>query len=168
MAAPRKSAAAAPEAENFDTLYNGNRAFIIGGVTFHWEPLHWREWGQAIDDRAAEEEEKEKKLRAEITRLRGEGVPAEDAELQADEIVDDTTIVQTYEKVLNRCTIYINKSERENFIAVVNDPDNRITIAQLNALMVWLQEVQTPERPTTVPSASSSGAGSTGATSPAA
>jgi hypothetical protein len=157
-----------PEPENFDALYNGNRAFILGGVTFHWEPLHWREWGAAIDARAAEEEEKERLLRAELERLKSEGVPEDDALLQADELVDDTTLVQTYEKVVDRCAIYINKSEAENFKAVVNDPENRVTIAQLNALMGWLQEVQTPDRPTTTPSASSSGAGNTGATSPAA
>jgi hypothetical protein len=165
--APRKEAATV-EVENFDSLYNGNRAFIIGGVTFHWEPLHWRDWGAAIDTRASEEQEKEQRIRAEVERLRAEGMSAEDAELQADENVDDTTLVETYEKVVDRCAIYVNRSEAENFKAVLNDPENRITVAQLNALMVWLQEVQTPDRPTTTPSASSSGAGSTGATSPAA
>lgn len=154
--------------ENFDALYNGNRAFILGGVTFHWEQLHWREWGATIDARAAEEEEKEKLLRTELERLKGEGVPLDVAEVQAEEIIDDSTLVETYEKVVDRCSIYLVDSEVENFKAVVNDPEKKITIAQLNALMLWLQEVQTPDRPTTTPSASSSGAGRTGATSPAA
>ena len=156
------------EPENFDALYNGNRAFILGGVTFHWEPLHWREWGEAIDARAAEEVEKEKRLRAELERLKGAGVPDDDAEIQADEVINDETLVQTYEKLVDRAVIYVIDSEEESFRAVVNDPEKNVTAAQLNALLVWLQEVQTPERPTTTPPASSTGAGSTGATSPAA
>jgi hypothetical protein len=154
--------------ENFDSLYNGNRAFILGGVTFHWEPLHWREWGATIDARAAEEVEKEKKLRAELERLKGVGVPDDEAEIQADEIINDETLIQTYERLVDRAVIYVLDSEEESFRAVVNDPDKKVTIAQLNALLVWLQEVQTPERPTTPQPTSSSGAGKTGATSPAA
>jgi hypothetical protein len=156
------------EPQNFDALYNGNRAFLLGGVTFHWEPLHWREWGGTIDARAAEEEEKEKLLRKEIERLKTAGVPDDEAQDQAEEFVDDSTLVETYEKVVDRCALYILSSETDNFRAIVNDPEKRITIAQLNALMLWLQEVQTPERPTITPQASSPGAGRTGVTSPAA
>lgn len=154
--------------ENFDEIYNGDRAFILGGVTFHWEPVHWREWGSVIDARVAEEEEKEAKTRAEMDRLIAEGLDAVTAEERADELVDNSTLVETYEKVIERCLVYLVDSETESFTAVVNDPDKKISVAQLNALAVWLQEVQTPDRPTTTPAASSPGAGSTGATSPAA
>jgi hypothetical protein len=156
------------EPENFDNLYNGNRAFVLGGVTFHWEPVHWRKWGEVIDIRVAEETEKEKRLRAEVERLVAEGVPAADAEVQADEIVDDSTLVETYEKVIERCSIYISNDESEEFKSVIDDPEKRVTVAQLNGLAVWLQEVQTPDRPTITPQVSSPGAGSTGVTSPAA
>lgn len=154
--------------QNFDELYNGNRAFIVGGETFHWEPVHWREWGGVIDARVAEEEEKEARLRAEVDRLIAEGVDAVEAETRADETVDDSTLVETYEKVIDRCLIYVIDDEAERFKATMNDPAKKISVAQLNALAVWLQEVQTPDRPTTTPAASSPGAGSTGATSPAA
>jgi hypothetical protein len=156
------------EPENFDALYNGNRAFILGGITFHWEPVHWREWGDVIDARVAEEEEKEKRRKVEMERLVAEGMEATEAEVQADENIDDSTLVQTYERVIDRCLVYVANGEAESFKAVINDPEKRISVAQLNALAVWLQEVQTPDRPTTTPSASSPGAGSTGAISPAA
>lgn len=159
---------AVPEPENFDNLYNGNRAFIVGGETFHWEPVHWREWGGVIDARVAEEEEKDKRTRAEMDRLVAEGLDAVAAEQRADELVDTSTLVETYENVIERCLIYVVDDEAERFKATVNDPGKRISVAQLNALTVWLQEVQTPDRPTTTPAASSPGAGSTGATSPAA
>ena len=154
--------------QNFDELYNGNREFIVGGEKFHWEPVHWREWGGVIDARVAEEEEKEARLRAEVDRLIAEGVDAVEAETRADETVDDSTLVETYEKVIDRCLIYVIDDEAERFKATMNDPAKKISVAQLNALAVWLQEVQTPDRPTTTPAASSPGAGSTGATSPAA
>jgi hypothetical protein len=156
------------EPQNFDALYNGNRAFLLGGVTFHWEPVHWREWGDVIDARVAEEQEKEKRIKAEVERLVAEGVDPTEAEVQADENLDDSTLVQTYERVIERCLIYIANSEAESFKAAINDPEKRISVAQLNALTIWLQEVQTPERPTITPQASSPGAGRTEATSPAA
>ncbi len=156
------------EPENFDNLYNGNRAFIVGGQTFHWEPVHWREWGGVIDARVLEEQEKEARVKAEVERLKAEGVSAEEAEFQAEESADDSTLVETYEKIIERCLVYVVDNEAEAFKAVINDPAKRVSIAQLNALAVWLQEVQTPDRPTETPSVSSPGAGSTGATSPAA
>lgn len=155
------------EPENFDNLYNGNRAFILGGETFHWEPVHWREWGEVIDARVAEEEEKEAKLRAEVDKLVAEGVDAVTAEERAEE-ADSTTLVETYEKVIERCLVYVVDDEADRFVAIVNDPKKRVSVAQLNALALWLQEVQTPDRPTNTQPVSSPGAGSTGATSPAA
>ena len=125
--------------------------------------LHWREWGEIIDKRAAEEEEREKKIRAAEEELKKQGKDAALALLD-----DDETLVENFEKVIDRCAVYVEPSEKDSFKAIINDPEKRVTIAQLNALMVWLQEVQTPERPTTTPTASSPGAGSTGATSPAA
>lgn len=151
------------EPENFDEFYNGNRAFILGGQTFHWRPLHWREWGELIDARAAEEEEREKQLRGAEEKLKAEGKDEALALLE-----DDETLVENFEKVIARCQVYVEQNESESFKAVINDPEKRITIAQMNALMVWLQEVQTPDRPTDMPSPSSPGPGRKGATSPAA
>lgn len=151
------------EPQNFDEFYNGNRAFILGGHTFHWRPLHWREWGTNVDARVAEEEEREKKLRAAEEKLKKEGKDADLAFLE-----DEETLVENFEKVIERCSLYVEKNEVESFKATVNDPEKRITIAQLQALMVWLQEVQTPDRPTTTPSPSTPGRGKVGATSQAA
>ena len=153
------------EPQNFDEFYNGNRAFILGGQTYHWVPVHWREWGELIDTRAAEEEERNRLRQEKVEKLKAEGKAVEALDLELD---DGETLVENFEKVVERCLVYVDPSESESFTATVNDPEKRITIAQLNGLMGWLQEVQTPDRPTSTPPASSPGPGRAGATSPAA
>lgn len=152
------------EPQNFDEFYNGNRAFILGGQTYHWVPLHWREWGALIDARAAEEDKREKARQKKIEKLKAEG---KDVEALDVELEDDETLIENFEKVVERCAVYVDPSESDSFKATINDPEKRITIAQLNGLMVWLQEVQTPDRPTSTPSPSSPGPGRAGVTSPA-
>lgn len=156
------------EPENFDALYNGNQTFVLGGETFRWEPLHWREWGTVVDARVAEEEEKAARIRAEVARLMETGLSEDEAEIQADENLDDTSLVQTIEKVIERCLVYVADDDVEKFKTIVNDPAKKITYPQLSALTIWLQEVQSPDRPTNTPEVSSPGAGTTGATSQAA
>ena len=154
--------------QNFDEFYNGNRAFIIGGQTFHWRPIHWREWGELIDSRVAdelrEEEEREKKIDALVKKTkvsRDEAIAKVDAE-------DEGTVVESFERLVDRAVRYLEPKETESFKATLNDKDSGVSYAMLNALMTWLQEVQVPDRPTEALSSSSSGPGTAGATSPAA
>lgn len=149
-------------AQNFDEFYNGNNAFILGGTTFHWRPLHWREWGESIDARAAEEGRLDQERRAKIDELIKSGKLLEEAELEVD---DQKTLVDSFQEVIDRITIYLEPGEIDAFKAVLEDRTKHVTIAQLNALMVWLQEVQTPDRPTNTPSPSSPGRGTPGAIS---
>lgn len=151
--------------KNFDTFYNGDNSFILGGATWHWRPLHWREWGETIDARVAEEEVLAERRRARIDELIAEGKTRDEAEL---EVSDDETLVESFEDVIDRIAVYLEPSEVDSFKSVLNDREKRITIAQLQALMVWLQEVQTPDRPTNTPAPSSPGPGTPGAISPAA
>jgi hypothetical protein len=153
------------EPRNFDELYNGQRSFILAGQTFHWRPIHWREWGEMIDARAAEEIKEQEERQGKIDALVAEGKPA----LIAAEIVDDEkTLVSSFEDVVTRCAAYLEEDEVVTFAEVMHDKKNRISAAMLSELQVWLQEVQTPDRPTETPSDSSSGPGKQGATSPAA
>jgi hypothetical protein len=154
---------AAPQ--NFDEFYNGNRAFIIGGGTFHWRPLHWREWGELLDARAEEEARQQKERQDKIDALIEKGIDQYEAE---DTVDDEGTVVESFEKVITRICVYLEPEEETAFMAVVNDRTKSISLAQMNALMLWLQERQTPDRPTEALSSSSSGPGTQGATSPAA
>lgn len=151
--------------QNFDQFYNGDNSFILGGSTWHWRPLHWREWGETIDARILEEQEQDQKRREAIDALVASGKPLAEAELEVD---DNLTLVESMESVIKRITLYLEPGEVESFKAMVDDRTKRVTIAQLNALHVWLQEVQTPDRPTDTPAPSSPGRGKPGATSPAA
>ena len=155
--------------QNFDEFYNGNRAFIIGGQTFHWRPIHWREWGELIDSRVAEElkaeEEREKKIDALVKKSNGK-LSRDEAIAQVD-AEDDETVVDTFERVVERAVVYLDPKETASFRAVMNDKDSGVSYAMLNALMTWLQEVQVPDRPTEALSSSSPGPGTAGATSPA-
>lgn len=156
--------------QNFDEFYNGNRAFIIGGQTFHWRPLHWREWGELIDRRVAdeqrEEEEREKKIAALMKKKGNEEMSRLEASIVVDE-EDEATVVETFEKLVDRAITYLVPNETESFKATMNDKDSGVSYAMLNSLMTWLQEVQAPDRPTEALSSSSSGPGTVGATSPA-
>ena len=81
--------------KNFDEFYNGNRAFIIGGQTFHWRPIHWREWGELLDRRAAEQVEEERDRRERIAALVKAGKPEIVAEDEVDEQIElEQTTVQ--------------------------------------------------------------------------
>lgn len=156
----------AGHAENFDELYNGNNAFVLGGTTFHWVPLHWREWGEHLDKAAADEIKEQKKHEDQLKRLmETKNLSQIEAE---EELERKTTVVSSFEALIDRISVYLDPSEVEAFKAHVNDRNKRITVQQLRALQIWLQEVQTPERPTNTPSTSSSGVGTPGATSPAA
>ena len=150
---------------NFDEFYNGQRSFVIGGQTFHWRPLHWREWGELLDADAArvtaEQKEREKKIAALVKK----GIEQFEAEDQVD--ATEKT-VDSFAKVVDRCTVYLEPAEVEAFKAVMNDEKQPISYALLTEVLVWLREVQTPDRPTQTPVASSSGPGTTGATSQAA
>ena len=150
--------------KNFDELYNGMRSFVIGGQTFHWRPVHWRVWGELVDARVAEEIEQERKRRALIDDLITGGKTLEEAEQS---IEDETTLVSTFEDLAERALVYVEPEEKESLAAVLHDRAKPISTAMLNELVVWLQEVQTPDRPTETPTASSSGPGTSGATSPA-
>ena len=153
---------------NFDEFYADERAFIIGGGTFHWRPIHWREWGELIDQRAADEtkaaEDREKKIEA-LLKKKGNTLSRSEAE---DIVDDEKTLVQSFEDVIDRICVYLEPGDVERFRETLNDKGKHISIAQLNELMVWLQGVQTPDRPTETPSSSSSGPGTQGAISPAA
>lgn len=153
------------ESRNFDEFYNGNREFTIGGQTFHWRPIHWRAWGELIDRRVAEEAKEAATRKAKIDKL----VKAGKTQVEAEDIVEaEETVVENYEQLVERIVVYLEPNEVEGFKIVVEDRGKNISIAQLSEIMVWLQEVQTPDRPTVTPVTSSPSPGPTGATSPAA
>lgn len=144
-----------PEAENFDRVHPEpeKRAFIIGGETFHWRPIWWRDFGEMVDtivDEQLQEAEEEEKAKAEAEQ-RGEPV---------EEPVDRVKLVDTYEGVIKRILIYLEPSEVERFQAVVNDPGRSVSQLQLTELRDWLQEVQN-NRPTAQPLPSDAGPGDT-------
>lgn len=153
------------EPRNFDELYNGNRAFVLGGQEFHWRPLHWREWGELVDVRVARETEEQQKREKFIADLISGGKTLEQAEQAAD---DEVTLVSTFEDLVERVLVYVEPGEKDRLSEVINNPEKRVSVAILNDLVVWLQEVQTPDRPTETPMSSSSGPGTSGATSPGA
>lgn len=148
--------------QNFDQMYNGDNAFIIGGQMFHWRPLHWREWGELIDKAAAEEAAERDKQQKQIEALIKKGMNQDDAEAK---VYDDETTVSAFEALVLRCTRYLVSDEIDAFIQVMEDKNRHISMAQVNALLVYLQESQTPERPTNPPSSSSPGPGTPAVTS---
>lgn len=150
---------------NFDETYNGQRSFVIGGQTFHWRPLHWREWGGILDADAAREAAEEKEREKKIAALVKKGIDQFEAEDQVDE---QKTTIEAFERLVDRCAIYLEPAEIESFKAILNDQTKQISYAMVTDLLVWLQGVQTPDRPTETPTPSSSGPGTSGATSPGA
>lgn len=151
--------------KNFDEIYNGDRAFVIGGQTFHWRPLHWREWGELIDRQADEEAEEAERRRQRIQAYVDQGKPEQEAE---DAVDLEDKVVDNFARLVDRACIYVEPEEIEDFRRVLDDPKKRVSLAQLQEIIVWLRGVQTPDRPTMEPSASSPGPGTPGATSPAA
>lgn len=148
---------------NFDQYYEVDRTFILGGGVFHWRPLHWREWGETIDAEVAEEKAADARRMELIEQLIAGGKDRLTAELEVD--TDDETVVASMQRVVNSIVRYLEPDDEKSFRAVVDDKEKRVTIQQLNALLVWLREVQTPDRPTTAPAASLPGPGTPGATS---
>jgi hypothetical protein len=153
------------EPRNFDEIYNGQRQFTIGGQTFHWRPLHWREWGEILDNDAAREAAEQREREAKIAELVKSGIEEFAAENQVD---DEQTTVEAFGRLVDRCAVYLEPSEIQSFKDVMQDTTKPISYAMVTDLLVWLQGVQTPDRPTETPTPSSSGPGTQGVTSPAA
>lgn len=149
---------------NFDEFYDGERSFVIGGQTFHWRPLHWREWGELLDADAARQEAEKKDREKKIAVLVKKGIEEFEAEDQVD--AQDTT-VDAFNRLVDRCTVYLEPSEIQSFKDVVGDTSKTISYAMIAEVLRWLQGVQTPDRPTETPTGSSSGLGTSGVTSPA-
>ena len=138
----------AAEAQNFDQVYPVNRSFIIGEQTFHWQPMWWRDFGDMVDEAVA--------LSLKETRA------AEEAEKRGEE-PEESTLADTYERMIDGIVRYLEPSEVESFKAIVNDKAKRISHLQLSELRDWLREV-TNNRPTEQLSPSAPGAGSDEAT----
>lgn len=140
-------------AENFDQVHPEDRSFILGGQTFHWQPMWWRDFGEMVEETVKKAEaESEAAEKAEKARASGKKVP-------------DTspTLVDTYEQLIEGICKFLEPSEVESFQAIVNDRTKRISHVQLTELRDWLREV-TNNRPTEQPSPSGDGHGSTGPT----
>lgn len=142
-------------AENFDQVHPEDRSFILGGQTFHWQPMWWRDFGAMVEETVAKaEEEAEAEKIASEAREKGKK-PPKDAK--------PPTLIDTYEQLIEQACRYLEPSEVESFKGIVNDPAKRISHVQLTALRDWLREV-TNNRPTEQLSPSDGGAGSTGPT----
>jgi hypothetical protein len=122
---------------NFDEMYTEDRSFVIGGETFHWEPVFWRVYSEWVDT-AVEEQ----------NRLQKETPEGQTPNLK---------LIDTFEDIIKRVLLFIVPEEKDAFEALVTDPEKKITTLQLSELSTWLLEVQT-ERPTTPPSPSGNGA----------
>jgi hypothetical protein len=152
------------EPENFDEVFAASREFILGGQRFHWVQMQWREWGEFLDKHQEETERKEKEREDKLEKLRKEAsARGEDPSLVI--LEDRSTVIENYEMVVERIIQYIEPSEHVGFKAILEDRTKRISIEQLQLLLNWLQEVQTPERPTTTPEPSEGGPGETEAIS---
>lgn len=146
------------EVPNFDEVFTAPREFILGGQRFQWVQVHWRTYGEFLDKQMQEVEEEQRKRDAELERLKAQAVTrGEDPE--AVRVEDTGTVIESYEYVATRISQFIPKSELGRFKEVIEDRDKHISIEQLSLLLRWLQEVQTPERPTNTPEPSESGPG---------
>lgn len=154
-------------AEDFDRVHPENRSFKLGGETFHWAPLHWREFGEIVERetetaivRAREAERREKEREVEREKAEEEGREYESPK------DDDYTLVSFYEELIESILNYVEPSERDRFREVVNDPGRRISHLQLTSLRDWLPEVVN-NRPMDQSSPSDAGRGTTAAISQA-
>jgi hypothetical protein len=142
--------------KNFDEVHPEDRSFILGGETFHWQPLGWREWGDLIDEEVVHQ--------AEDTREAEAHEKAVDEALEKGETLPPMPTGQrlttTMERVIDRIIRYLVAEDVERFKAVVNDPGRKISALQLREMRDWLQEV-TNNRPTEQPSPSDAGRGNT-------
>lgn len=136
--------------QDFDHVYPEDRSFTLGGEEFHWQPIWWRDFGAMIDETVAKaaREEKEAERKAAEAKERGEEPPE-----------DDSSVVDSYEEVIDRIVKYLEPDEVDRFRAVVNNPEKKTSHLQLMMLRDWLQEV-TNKRPTELPSPSGAGRGS--------
>ncbi len=142
-------------AENFDQVHPEDRSFILGGQTFHWQPMWWRDFGEMVEETVSKAEaEYEAEKAIEEARERGEEAP---------EDTKAPTLVDTYEMLIDSICRYLEPGEVESFRGIVNDRNKRISHVQLTELRDWLREV-TNNRPTDQPSPSDAGRGSSGPT----
>jgi len=144
---------------NFDEVHPEDRSFTIGGEEFEWEPMWWRDFGNAIEQAVAEVQERESEETAhqkavEDAIAKGETPPPAPA---------STTVVDSYERVIREICRYVSKENTERLKTVLEDPEKRISSLQLGELRTWLQEVA-HNRPTEQPSESADGPGNEGLT----
>lgn len=144
--------------EDFDQVHPEDRSFKLGGQTFHWQPMWWRDFGEMVEET--------------VQRAEAEAAAAEAADEDASkpargkkkvESVKVPTLVDTYEELIEGVCKYLEPSEVDSFKAIVNDKAKRISSLQLTSLRDWLREV-TNNRPTEQPSPSGDGLGRTGPT----
>lgn len=146
------------EAPNFDEVFTAPRDFILGGQRFHWVQMHWRVWGEFLDKQQSEQEEEQRKRDAELAKLKAAAAAkGEDPETVV--LEDRGTVIESFEYVVKRVKMLIESSDSARFTEIIEDKDKHISIEQLQLLLVWLQEVQIPERPTRTPEPSEAGPG---------
>ena len=122
---------------DFDAMLTEDQEFTLGGEIFHWRYLHWREFAEAID--------------LEVDRRKEEAPGGEDPE-------DNDTVVESYERVIERVVLYLVPDDVERFRELMNDTTKPIPTIVVNELGNWLVEVQTA-RPTEPSSDSTAGRG---------
>lgn len=142
-------------AENFDQVHPEDRSFILGGQTFHWQPMWWRDFGAMVEETVAKAEE-EAEAEKVVSEAKGSGK-------RAPKNIKPPTLIDTYEQLIDGICRYLEPSEVDSFRGIVNDPAKRISHVQLTELRDWLREV-TNNRPTEQPSPSEGGRGNTGPT----
>jgi hypothetical protein len=132
------------EVPNFDQVHPEDRSFILGGETFHWQPMWWRDFGEMIEKAVRDVEKEEAELKA--AQERGEDPKG-------------PHLVESYEKLIEGIFPYLVPDEVVRFKTLLENPEKRISSLQLNELRDWLREV-TNNRPTDQPSPSDAGRGS--------
>jgi hypothetical protein len=148
----------ASEPKNFDQVHDPNTTFILGDELFHWDRVWWSEYSEWVDTSVEEEKAEQERVRLEREKAQKEGRDPAD--------VTDT-LVNTFEKIIERIKMYLVDGDRERFDKLVRDPQKKVSMLQLNELATWLTEVQT-QRPTQSPTPSQTGPGRTVPISPVA
>lgn len=134
---------------NFDEELIDDRQFTIGGETFSWRYLHWREFAAVMD-----KEDEESKQREQAQKEAGDGW------------VDPTTFVGNHEELVESIVLLLDPGQAARFKETVNDPAKEIGFQQIVRLHNWLLNQQTA-RPTDPPEGSGPSGGATGASSQA-
>jgi hypothetical protein len=127
--------------KNFDDMLAKDREFTVGGETFHWRDV------------------RPEVLTSFEPSTNGDGKNEDGTDKEPDDnaawrLMDDQIL------------LFIAKDEADRWRELRSRDDNPVTIAQLNAILLWLMEEQTG-RPTVQPSPSEVGRGRTAATSKA-